>query len=215
MTAPSAFTTLLSPLRLGTHTVRNRVMMGSMHTRLELLDRAIERQAAFYAERAAAGAALIVTGGYAMNAEGRIDEDAPVLDSPNRPTRCARSRRPCTRTAARSCCRCCTPAATPRCLNRWARPSIPSRINPRACRAGCPAPRSGHDRGLRPLRRAGARSRLRRRGDDGLGGLPAEPVRRHAHQRPRRRLGRQRRPTATAWRWRSCAACASAWGRRA
>jgi 2,4-dienoyl-CoA reductase (NADPH2) len=75
------YPTLLSPLQAGTHRLRNRVIMGSMHTRLELLDRAIERQAAFYAERAKAGVALIVTGGYAPNAEGRIDEDAPVLDS--------------------------------------------------------------------------------------------------------------------------------------
>ena len=53
--------------------------MGSMHTRLELLDRPIERQVAFYAERAKAGVALIITGGYSPNAEGRIDEDAPAL----------------------------------------------------------------------------------------------------------------------------------------
>ena len=75
------YPTLLSPLQAGAHRLRNRVIMGSMHTRLELLDRAIERQAAFYAERARAGVALIVTGGYAPNAEGRIDEDAPVLDT--------------------------------------------------------------------------------------------------------------------------------------
>ena len=64
MTAPSAFTTLLSPLRLGTHTVRNRTLMGSMHTGLDGLERGVERLAAFYAERARGGAALIVTGGY-------------------------------------------------------------------------------------------------------------------------------------------------------
>ena len=62
MTAPSAFTTLLSPLRLGTHTVRNRTLMGSMHTGLDGLERGVERLAAFYAERARGGAALIVTG---------------------------------------------------------------------------------------------------------------------------------------------------------
>ena len=47
--------------------------MGSMHMRLELLDRPIERQVAFYAERAKGGVALIITGGYAPNLEGRID----------------------------------------------------------------------------------------------------------------------------------------------
>jgi 2,4-dienoyl-CoA reductase (NADPH2) len=77
----SPYPTLLSPLQAGAHRLRNRVIMGSMHTRLELLDRPIERQAAFYAERAKAGVALIITGGYAPNPDGRIDEDAPVLDS--------------------------------------------------------------------------------------------------------------------------------------
>jgi 2,4-dienoyl-CoA reductase (NADPH2) len=74
------YPTLLSPLRVGRHELRNRTVMGSMHTRLELLDRSIEREAAFYAERARGGVALIITGGYAPNADGRIDEDAPVLD---------------------------------------------------------------------------------------------------------------------------------------
>ncbi len=79
MTAPSAFTTLLSPLRLGTHTVRNRTLMGSMHTGLDGLERGVERLAAFYAERARGGAGLIVTGGYAMNLEALLDDHGPQL----------------------------------------------------------------------------------------------------------------------------------------
>ena len=75
----SAYPTLLSPLQAGRHLLRNRAIMGSMHTRLELLDRSIERQVAFYAERAKGGVALIITGGYAPNLDGRIDEDAPAL----------------------------------------------------------------------------------------------------------------------------------------
>lgn len=75
----SAYPTLLSPLLAGRHLLRNRAIMGSMHTRLELLDRPIERQVAFYAERAKGGVALIITGGYAPNLEGRIDEAAPAL----------------------------------------------------------------------------------------------------------------------------------------
>jgi 2,4-dienoyl-CoA reductase (NADPH2) len=78
MTA-SAFPTLLSPLQVGAHTLRNRTLMGSMHTRMEGLDHAIERQAAFYAERARGQAALIVTGGFAPNLDGRLDEEAPLL----------------------------------------------------------------------------------------------------------------------------------------
>jgi len=81
VTGSSAFATLLSPIPAGTHLLRNRVIMGSMHTRLELLDNPIGRQAAFYAERARAGVALIITGGYSPNAEGRIDEEAPALTS--------------------------------------------------------------------------------------------------------------------------------------
>ena len=79
LSQPTAYPTLLSPLRAGRHLLRNRAIMGSMHTRLELLDRHIEREAAFYAERARAGVALIITGGYAPNADGRIDENAPAL----------------------------------------------------------------------------------------------------------------------------------------
>ncbi len=75
----SAYPTLLSPLQAGRHLLRNRAIMGSMHTRLELLDRPIERLVAFYAERAKGGVALIITGGYAPNLEGRIDEAAPAL----------------------------------------------------------------------------------------------------------------------------------------
>jgi 2,4-dienoyl-CoA reductase (NADPH2) len=82
MTAPSAFTTLLSPLRLGAHTVRNRTLMGSMHTGLDGLERGVERLAAFYAERARGGAGLIVTGGYAMNLEAMLDDHGPQLMTP-------------------------------------------------------------------------------------------------------------------------------------
>jgi 2,4-dienoyl-CoA reductase (NADPH2) len=61
---------LLSPLDLGFTTLRNRVLMGSMHTGLE--DRAadFDKLAAYYAERARGGAGLIVTGGYAPNRAG-------------------------------------------------------------------------------------------------------------------------------------------------
>jgi len=72
---------LLSPLRVGSHVLRNRVLMGSLHTRLENEPDAIERQTAFYVERARGGVALVITGGVSPNFEGRIEEDAQVLDS--------------------------------------------------------------------------------------------------------------------------------------
>ncbi|MBV1892134.1 MAG: hypothetical protein KUG60_02370, partial [Gammaproteobacteria bacterium] len=46
------FDPLLQPLDLGFTTIKNRIMMGSMHSRMELLDRPYERLAAFYGERA-------------------------------------------------------------------------------------------------------------------------------------------------------------------
>ncbi|MDT5174792.1 MAG: 2,4-dienoyl-CoA reductase, partial [Mycobacterium sp.] len=61
---------LLSPLDLGFTTLRNRVVMGSMHTGLE--DRAghTDRLAEYFAERARGGVGLIITGGYAPNRTG-------------------------------------------------------------------------------------------------------------------------------------------------
>jgi len=73
------YSTLLSPIDLGTVTLPNRVVMGSMHTRLDLLADAPQRLAAFYARRARGGAALIVTGGFAPNEEGLMEPDGPIM----------------------------------------------------------------------------------------------------------------------------------------
>lgn len=80
-TSHSLYPHLLSPLDVGAATLKNRVIMGSMHTRLELLDNPLAREAAFLAERARGGVGLIVTGGYAPNPAGRMDEQAAVLES--------------------------------------------------------------------------------------------------------------------------------------
>jgi 2,4-dienoyl-CoA reductase (NADPH2) len=61
---------LLTPLDLGFTILKNRVLMGSMHTCLEEYPDGAARMAAFYAERAAGGVGLIVTGGISPNAEG-------------------------------------------------------------------------------------------------------------------------------------------------
>ncbi len=61
---------LLSPLDIGCTTLRNRVVMGSMHTGLEDRARNIDRLAEYFAERARGGVGLIITGGYAPNREG-------------------------------------------------------------------------------------------------------------------------------------------------
>lgn len=70
MTSP--FPQLLSPFDLGFTTLRNRVIMGSMHTGLEDRAKNTARLAEFYAERARGGVGLIVTGGYAPNRTGRL-----------------------------------------------------------------------------------------------------------------------------------------------
>ena len=75
----SLYPTLLSPLAVGPLTLRNRAVMGAMHTRIETLDRPVERMVAFYAERARGEIGLILTGGIAPNDEGRMEADAPVL----------------------------------------------------------------------------------------------------------------------------------------
>lgn len=61
---------LLAPLDLGFTTLRNRVLMGSMHTGLEDRARNFPRLAAYFAERARGGVGLMVTGGFAPNIEG-------------------------------------------------------------------------------------------------------------------------------------------------
>ncbi|MBO0841594.1 MAG: NADPH-dependent 2,4-dienoyl-CoA reductase, partial [Nocardioides sp.] len=65
-----AYDHLLSPLTVGDLTLRNRVVMGSMHTGLEDHPWDIAKLAAYFAERARGGVGLIVTGGYAPNKRG-------------------------------------------------------------------------------------------------------------------------------------------------
>ncbi|EFE96482.1 pyridine nucleotide-disulfide oxidoreductase [Serratia odorifera DSM 4582] len=80
--AMSAYPHLLAPLDLGFTTLKNRVLMGSMHTGLEELPDGPQRMAAFYAERAAAGVALIVTGGIAPNDKGVVYRGGSILNQP-------------------------------------------------------------------------------------------------------------------------------------
>ena len=61
---------LLSPLDLGHTTLKNRVVMGSMHTKLEDRAKDLPKLAAYFAERAEGGVGLMVTGGYAPNWNG-------------------------------------------------------------------------------------------------------------------------------------------------
>jgi 2,4-dienoyl-CoA reductase (NADPH2) len=78
-TRPPEFDRLLSPLKLKGATLPNRVVMGAMHTRIEILDRAPERINAFYRTRAEGEVGMIITGGIAPNWEGRIEDGAQML----------------------------------------------------------------------------------------------------------------------------------------
>ncbi len=68
--ATTAYPTLLAPLDLGFTTLRNRVLMGSMHTGLEDDPKRFGDLTDYFAERARGGVGLIVTGGFAPNIEG-------------------------------------------------------------------------------------------------------------------------------------------------
>jgi len=76
----STFPHLLAPLDLGFTTLKNRVVMGSMHVGLEEAPQGFERMAAFYAERARGGVGLIVTGGVAPNEAGVTFPGSSILN---------------------------------------------------------------------------------------------------------------------------------------
>ena len=78
--ANSPYPHLLAPLDLGFTTLRNRVLMGSMHTGLEDGNQ-FDRLAAYFAERARGGVGLMVTGGFSPNIAGWVKPFAGMLVS--------------------------------------------------------------------------------------------------------------------------------------
>jgi 2,4-dienoyl-CoA reductase (NADPH2) len=68
-----------TPVRIGALTLPHRIVMGSMHLCIEGSEDAGPRLAAFYRERALGGAGLIVTGGWAVSADGAADGSYGVL----------------------------------------------------------------------------------------------------------------------------------------
>ncbi|WP_170406011.1 NADPH-dependent 2,4-dienoyl-CoA reductase [Ruegeria arenilitoris] len=76
----TAYPNLLAPLDLGFTTLKNRVLMGSMHTGLEETGD-WNRVAEFYASRARGGVALMVTGGIGPNLEGSVLPGAAMMAS--------------------------------------------------------------------------------------------------------------------------------------
>ncbi|AMJ57498.1 MULTISPECIES: NADPH-dependent 2,4-dienoyl-CoA reductase [Stenotrophomonas] len=78
----TAYPHLFAPLDLGYTQLRNRILMGSMHTGLEDHARDFPKLAAYFGERAAGGAALLVTGGFAPNVVGWLTPFGSKLSWP-------------------------------------------------------------------------------------------------------------------------------------
>ena len=181
---------LLSPLDLGFTTLRNRVIMGSMHTGLEDRARDTDRLAAYFAERARGGVGLIITGGYAPNRTGWLLPFAAQMVS----SADARRHRRITVGGARRGRQ--DPAADPARRTLCLPPVFGQRVVDQGADQPVPAAQLSsrgverHHRRFRALRAAGPRGRLRRRRDHGQRGLPAQPVPGAAHQQAHRRLGR-------------------------
>ena len=81
---PVPYPHLLAPLDLGFTTLKNRVLMGSMHTGLEEAPDGFARMAAYFAERAQGGVGLIVTGGFAPNSPAASSRARPSCRSRGR-----------------------------------------------------------------------------------------------------------------------------------
>jgi len=81
MTTNNHFPAVFQPLDLGFTTLPNRILMGSMHTGLEDKRADYPRLAAYFAERAAGGAGLMVTGGIAPNVRGWLSPFSGMLNS--------------------------------------------------------------------------------------------------------------------------------------
>jgi len=77
---------LLEPLDLGFVKLRNRALMGSMHTGLEEAKNGFDRLARFYADRARGGVGLIVTGGIGPNEEGAVFQHAAKMNTRKKPS---------------------------------------------------------------------------------------------------------------------------------
>ena len=79
--AASRYRSLLSPLDLGPFEVRNRIVMGSMHTGLEDDPSDAKKLAAYLGERARGGVGLIVTGGFSPDRSGRLTPRGSQADA--------------------------------------------------------------------------------------------------------------------------------------
>ena len=80
-TGNNNFSKLLAPLDLGFTTLKNRILMGSMHTGLEEHPDGTRRMAAYFGERAKGGCGLMVTGGYGPSKRGATHPNTQIMTS--------------------------------------------------------------------------------------------------------------------------------------
>ena len=80
-TGNNKFSKLLAPLDLGFTTLKNRILMGSMHTGLEEHPDGTRRMAAYFGERAKGGCGLMVTGGYGPSKRGATHPNTQIMTS--------------------------------------------------------------------------------------------------------------------------------------
>ena len=193
MTDP--YPNLLSPLDLGFTTLRNRVVMGSMHTGLEDRARDTDRLAAYFAERARGGVGLIITGGYAPNRTGWLLPFASEMVSSSDARRHRRITDAVHDAGGKILLQILHAGRYAYHPFSVSASAIKAPINPFRPRAL--AKRRRHHRRLRALRGAGPRRRLRRCRDHGQRGLSGQPVPGAAHQQAHRRVGRFTREAPT------------------
>jgi len=75
----SQYQKLLQPLDLGYTQLRNRVIMGSMHTGLEEHYEGLGKMAEFFAERARGGVGLMITGGYGTSPRAALGPGSALM----------------------------------------------------------------------------------------------------------------------------------------
>ncbi len=185
----SPYPHLLEPVTLAGVPLRNRVVMGSMHTGMEDRARHLPELAAYFAERARGGVGLIVTGGYAPNVRGWLLPFGSMMTRraargrapPGHRRGAHRGRRDPAAGAARGPLR----------LHPAQRLGVRDQVADHAVQGRRPVVARGRadHRRLRGRGPAGPARRVRRHRGDGVRGVPHQPVPRPAHQPAHRPVG--------------------------
>ena len=121
---------LFEPLDLGFTTLKNRMVMGSMHTGLEDRFYNYGKLAAYFAERAKGGVAMMITGGISPNREGWLLPAGGTMNTKADVINHQRVTRLCISMTAKSSCRYCTVVAMAIILLRYP----PAQSNPQSRR---------------------------------------------------------------------------------